>query len=215
MRPANESQPLAHGDFARLPTAEDRVSLQETLHRVLKVRQSLRGGWGFNAQQDALEPTCLAILALRHQSAAHAEKALIRIAQMQHQDGSWPAFDGAGREGTWTTALAILSLLSVGRKGRSLQCAIEWLLSQRGREADWFWRWKFRMVDTSVRFNPAKYGWNWIPGTISWVIPTALSLIALRQSAEANRDCQTRRTCRNWRRDDLGSDVPWRRMECR
>ena len=31
------------------------------------------------------------------------------------------------------------------------------------------------------RFDPAKYGWNWIFGTTSWVIPTAFSLIALQQ----------------------------------
>jgi len=98
MRPANGSQPGAHGDFGRLSTAEDRASLLETLHRVLKIRQSLRGGWGFNAKQNALEPTCLAILTLRHQSGAHVEKALNRIAQLLHQDGSWPAFDGAGGE---------------------------------------------------------------------------------------------------------------------
>jgi hypothetical protein len=37
-------------------------------------------------------------------------------------------------------------------------------------------------VDTNVRFDPTKYGWNWIPGTISWVIPTSFSLIALRRA---------------------------------
>src|SRR5262249_39117517 len=30
-------------------------------------------------------------------------------------------------------------------------------------------------------FNPGKYGWPWIPGTVSWVIPTAFSIIALEQ----------------------------------
>jgi hypothetical protein len=180
MRPANKS----HGDSTQLLTAEEMASLLKALHRDLTIRQSIRGGWGFNARQDALEPTCLAILTLRHQSGAHVEKALNRIARLQHEDGSWPAFDGAGREGAWTTALALLALLSVGRKGGSLQRAIGWLLSQRGREADWFWRWKFRTVDTNVRFDPAKYGWNWIPGTISWVIPTSFSLIALRRARD-------------------------------
>lgn len=186
MRPADESQPRDHVDSARLLRAENRAPLLESLHQVLKIRQSLRGGWGFNTKQDALEPTCLAILTLRHQTGVHVEKALNRIAQLQHQDGSWPVFDGAGREGAWTTALAVLSLLSFGSKGGSLQRAIGWLLSQRGREADWFWRWKFRTVDTDVRFDPAKYGWNWIPGTISWVIPTAFSLIALRRARNLN-----------------------------
>jgi hypothetical protein len=50
-----------------------------------------------------------------------------------------------------------------------------------GREANWFWRWKFQTVDKSVQFDPAKYGWSWVSGTTSWVIPTAFALIALQQ----------------------------------
>ncbi|PYT26135.1 MAG: hypothetical protein DMG57_22565 [Acidobacteria bacterium] len=62
-----------------------------------------------------------------------------------------------------------------------LQLAIRWLLNAKGREANWLWRWKFQTVDHSVQFDPAKYGWSWVSGTTSWVIPTAFSLIALRQ----------------------------------
>jgi hypothetical protein len=51
----------------------------------------------------------------------------------------------------------------------------------KGREANWFWRWKFQTVDKSVQFDPAKYVWNWVSGTTSWVIPTAFTLIALQQ----------------------------------
>jgi len=65
---------------------------------------------------------------------------------------------------------------------RSLASAINWLLDAKGREASWLWRWKFQIIDNSVKFNPAKYGWSWVPGTTSWVIPTAFCLIALRQS---------------------------------
>ncbi len=57
-----------------------------------------------------------------------------------------------------------------------------WLLNNRGREGSWFWNWKFRTVDRRVRFNPSKYGWPWFPGTVSWVVPTAFSLITLQQA---------------------------------
>jgi hypothetical protein len=56
-----------------------------------------------------------------------------------------------------------------------------WLTHSRGREAYWLWRWKFKLADTQARFDPDKYGWPWLPGASSWVIPTAFSLIALKQ----------------------------------
>jgi hypothetical protein len=40
---------------------------------------------------------------------------------------------------------------------------------------------KLGVVDRDVQFDPAKYGWNWVGGTTSWVIPTAFSLMALRK----------------------------------
>jgi CubicO group peptidase (beta-lactamase class C family) len=51
--------------------------------------------------------------------------------------------------------------------------------AERGREGHWFWRWKFKTSDRNVRFNPDKYGWPWISGSASWVIPTAFSVIAI------------------------------------
>jgi hypothetical protein len=60
-------------------------------------------------------------------------------------------------------------------------------LKTRGREAHWFWRWKFKTADRNVRFYPEKYGWPWISGTASWVIPTAFSLVAIKQYTVCNR----------------------------
>ena len=65
-----------------------------TLHEILRARQSHAGAWGFGASQDAVEPTCLAILALRHQPSAHLDRALDTIENLQNKDGSWPAFIG-------------------------------------------------------------------------------------------------------------------------
>jgi hypothetical protein len=60
-------------------------------------------------------------------------------------------------------------------------------MMERGREGHWFWRWKFRIADREVRFDPDKYGWPWSPGTASWVIPTAFSLVAIKQYTVCNR----------------------------
>jgi hypothetical protein len=65
--------------------------------------------------------------------------------------------------------------------------ALHWLLEGRGREANWLWRWKFRIADRDVRFNPDKYGWSWSPRTVSWVIPSAFSLVAIKQYTVCNR----------------------------
>jgi len=65
------------------------------------------------------------------------------------------------------TALAILRLIASGEKPELLEHAIGWQLGARGREANWFWRWKFKTVDTNVKFDPAKYRWSWVAGTTS------------------------------------------------
>ena len=36
-------------------------------------------------------------------------------------------------------------------------------------------------TDRNVRFDPDKYGWPWVAGSASWVIPTAFSIIAIKQ----------------------------------
>lgn len=58
--------------------------------------------------------------------------------------------------------------------------ALHWLLKSRGWESHWLWKWKFRTTDRHVRFDPDKFGWPWTPKTVSWVIPTAYSLLALK-----------------------------------
>src|SRR5229473_6195007 len=179
-----------------------------TLHEILSARQSQAGAWAFGASQDAVEPTCLAILALRHQPSAHLDRALDTIENLQNKDGSWPAFIGDEPEGCWTTALAVLSLMAAGHRTKRLARGIQWLLNARGREANWFWRWKLRTVDNKVRFDPAKFGWSWVSGTTSWVIPTAFALITLQQARQQGYD----KTAQLTERIDLGVSMLLDRM---
>jgi len=155
-----------------------------TSQAILESRQSRGGAWGFVANQDAVEPTCFVILALRHQPSAYVERALDVLENLENQDGSWPAFLGNDLEGCWTTALVVLSLLATRHESVCVHRGIQWLLNARGREANWLWRWKLRTVDNHVRFDTGKFGWSWIPGTTSWVVPTAFTLIALKQASE-------------------------------
>jgi hypothetical protein len=85
---------------------------------------------------------------------------------------------------------------------------IQWLLDARGREANWFWRWKLSTVDNKVKFDPAKFGWSWVPETTSWVVPTAFSLIALQQVRQRGYD----KTAQLAERVDLGTSMLLDRM---
>ena len=179
-----------------------------TLREILRARQSHAGAWAFTTSQDAVEPTCLAILALRHQPSAHLERALDTIENLQNKDGSWPAFIGDEPEGCWTTALAVLSLIAARHGTKRMVGGIQWLLNARGREANWLWRWKLRTVDNKVQFDPAKFGWSWVSGTTSWVIPTAFALIALQQARQRGYD----KTAQLTERVDLGANMLLDRM---
>ena len=41
---------------------------------------------------------------------------------------------------------------------------------------------KFWLSDRQVLFDPAKYGWPWVAGTVSWVVPTSMALITLERA---------------------------------
>jgi hypothetical protein len=130
----------------------------------------------------AIETTCLALMALADDQEPLRRQAIDVLMRTQNPDGSWPAFEGDDQEGCWTTSLALVALRSFGFSARHIKKAETWLLDNKGRENHWFWKWKFRTVDRAVQFNPEKYGWPWFPETVSWVIPTAFALIALKQS---------------------------------
>jgi len=161
----------------------DYVGLLPELHR----RELPGGGWSFSGSpQMSLETTCLAsfsVLAEHPSLAPHVVRPLLGA---QLPDGSWPSFVGDG-ESSWTTALVICVLNSANDGSGARERGHSWLLKTRGREGNWFWRWKFKLADRAVRFDPDRYGWPWLPGSGSWVIPTAFSIIAIKQFTACSR----------------------------
>jgi len=159
------------------------VALLEELKQTLIKQELSGGGWsyGSSTSQAALEPTCLALLALRWDSSAARASGLRFLASIQNPNGSWRAFCGDDSEGSGLTALAVIALINNAEMNLLTEGGLEWLLRSKGNESHWLWRWKFETTDTHVRFDPNKFGWPWLPGTCSWVIPTALSIIALKQ----------------------------------
>ena len=160
------------------PKREHLQCLEQLTHR-----QLLHGGWPFHssAAQAAVEPTALALLALPSNLVRERDRAIRFLLRIQNSNGSWPAFPGDDPEGSGFTGLAVYALHRSGVKGTATDRAIRWLMQSRGWESHWLWKWKFRTTDRHVRFNPDKFGWPWMPKTVSWVVPTAYSLLALRQ----------------------------------
>jgi len=160
------------------------AALRAKLKNALIKQELSGGGWSYRSStsQADLEPTCLALLALRWDSSPARALGLEFLLRMQNPNGSWPAFSGDDSEGSGLTALAVIALINNGEMALQTERGVEWLLRLKGRESHWLWRWKFETTDTRVRFDPNKFGWPWQPGTCSWVIPTALSMIALKQA---------------------------------
>jgi hypothetical protein len=159
-------------------------------------RQLETGGWGYaGSQQASIETTCLCALGLAWEAQANVAMAIRFLLESQRTDGGWPAFQG-DPEPSWTTALALSSLTVVNDLSDARERALKWLLSERGKESHWFWRWKFKTADREVRFDPDKYGWPWCPGAGSWVIPTAFSVVAIKQFTACNRSEASERRIR-------------------
>lgn len=123
------------------------------------------------------------------------------LIRLQKPSGAWPPFTTADEESPYTTALAVHALMTTSGNLAPISRGLRHLSKVHPREASWLCRLKFRVSDTHVRFNPARYGWPWTSTTISWVVPTAMALIAIEQAMnlklaeekELQRRCQLAR----------------------
>jgi hypothetical protein len=142
------------------------------------------GGWGHGGTQFATEPTAWALLALWSFPWASPATELGLTALMAHQgsDGLWPAVGYGARANFWATAMAVNALLILGAKPKTFAASVGALVHCCPLEASWLVRLKFRFSDRQVRFDPTKYGWSWVPDTVSWVVPTSMALITLQRA---------------------------------
>lgn len=152
------------------------------------------GGWPFarGVSQAAVEPTGLGLLALPPDSTREKSDAIRFLLRIQSPNGSWSAFAGDNEKGSGLTGLALYALYRYGVGGVATDRAVGWLLRARGQEAGWLWRWKFRTFDRRVRFDPSKFGWPWMRETVSWVVPTSYSLLALKSTLHPSRQARRR-----------------------
>lgn len=106
-----------------------------------------------------------------------------QLLESQLPCGGWPNALGTSEPNAYSTSMALIALAHL-RNRRDSRAAVHfafgWLNEIAGREGHWLWRWKFRWFDRQVKFDTSRYGWPWIAGTVSWVAPTALAVIAHR-----------------------------------
>jgi squalene cyclase len=169
--------------------------VSEILLAALASRQVENGGWSsfLSSPQASLEATALAALALRPDSHRSHDRATSFLLRVQNPNGSWPAFLGDDRDGSWTTALCLLALSDLAEALPQKRRGLDWLIHSTGQESHWLWKWKFRTADRHVHFDPDKFGWPWMPHTTSWVVPSAFSILALRQLRSSGVDGASRR----------------------
>jgi len=163
---------------------------------MLTSAQNSDGGWGYQQGKDsATEPTAWALLALAasknsgensRERAAEFSPAIGRgkdwLLAAQLPDHSWPAFNEFP-EGRWLTSLACLALHPYGESADAVKGGAKWLCHEMPGEGKLWQRIRQNLFSgkNQVRQNSALSGWNWTPGTSSWVEPTACVLIFLHQ----------------------------------
>jgi hypothetical protein len=160
------------------------TELRRRLLERLRRRQSEKtGGWANKGDQLAVEPTVLALFALSDSDDGRVVSTGIQaLWKTQRCDGQWPMIASHDDGSPWATALAAAAFVHLCSPDKALERALISLVRSEPTEAFWLWRLKFRTTDTHVGFDPNKYGWGWVPGTVSWVIPTAMAVIALERS---------------------------------
>jgi hypothetical protein len=166
-----------------VPTVTTDLIVFSDLLAELALRQLPCGGWAAlaSSSQPAIEPTCYSALALGSAPVGDIARGQDFLLRTQNPNGSWPVFPADDQDGGWVTSLAVMALRDVVSAIPARLQSFHWLMNCAGKESNWLWKWKFRTADRHVRFDPDKYGWPWFPDTVSWVVPTAFSILALNQ----------------------------------
>ena len=144
------------------------------------------GGWSQGGAQFGAEPTSLALLALDSPPSGSTvtTEDLAPLIGRQLPNGFWAAVgDGAAGVSFWASAMAINTLMILGAAPATFAASLDTLVGCRPLEASWLVRLRFRLSDRQVRFDPTKYGWPWVPDTVSWVVPTSMALITLERAS--------------------------------
>jgi uncharacterized protein (DUF362 family) len=151
------------------------VDVVESLQKELIELAHPAGGWGYApGQEPHLEPTCLALLALKDESR------LPLLNRFHRRDGSY-RLDRGRDEAVWGTAMAVLAMHALGGDPATIRDSASFLLGVRGKQVQ-------EDGDTDFVFDIdiQLVGWPWAEETFTWVEPTAWACLALQKLGQGD-----------------------------
>ena len=158
------------------------VEIDNSALENIRAAQNPDGGWPYRRGGSWTEPTVYALLA--HQAGGiavpRASEVLGWLGRAQQSDGGWKPRASVDQS-TWVTALVTLlppEAIGVQRHVR----AVEWLLSQTGKESNPMFRWRDFARHGKLPDASELVGWPWVPGCAAWVTPTSLAILALKKT---------------------------------
>jgi hypothetical protein len=148
---------------------------------VIEAAQNADGGWPYyKGQQSWTEPTAFALLselAIGDAGTERVRNGIRWLKASQNSDGGWGPQPGVGPS-TWVTAMVgLLPEPLIGMQTR--QAGTRWLLEQTGQESTAIYRVRQWMMGNHGVDGGVDRGWPWFPGAAAWVMPTAISVLAL------------------------------------
>lgn len=183
MNPSDIAKSASSAEFG------DAAFVRDVCLPFLRSQQSEDGGWGYQAGSSSrVEPTCWALLALIQVESTAADREILErglrfLRATQLPDGSWPATSHE-KTGCWVTSLACWVLSREGDAG--VEAGLEWLCQDWPRDSSPWQRLlkRCRSEHSISPQNDAYRGWGWTQRTSSWVEPTSLALILLREVSQ-------------------------------
>jgi Squalene-hopene cyclase N-terminal domain len=149
--------------------------------------QNEDGGWGsVKGKRSNTESSSFALMALKSLERKPFDRqttaGLKWLLQHQRDDGSWSLND-VSKQSSWTTPIAVLTLLAFQDQREHVLRAAKWILTQEGKKPGWVASLLVRLslVKKMTELDPYLSGWSWTAGTFSWVEPTSYSLMALKR----------------------------------
>jgi len=154
------------------------MTYADELETSLLSSRNADGGWPSRTGRSWTEPTALALLALQAGNVPRGTRSFAAswLANRQSSDGGWPPC-AAVATSTWVTSLAVLALAREPECSRGCPRGIDWLSNHVYPELNAFEG--FLHDSLGVAPSQAPGSSPWYPGTAGWVIPTALSILAL------------------------------------